>query len=183
MSSRSKLVAHLAKTMNGRAPSAARAFNGNLQDAREFVRQGLYRAVLNWQRFDKGRRAEPWFIAILRNAARDWRKRAHRRLTVPLDDPAPDSTPMIDLIADDCRTPLQELERSETRRLVRDALGELRRDHRRVLKLCGLDGLSYRQAAKRLRVPVGTIRSRLFRARAAFRLEWTAAQGPADASK
>jgi RNA polymerase sigma-70 factor (ECF subfamily) len=50
--------------------------------------------------------------------------------------------------------------------LVRAALGKLRRGEREVVALCVWSGLSYAQAAEALGVPVGTVRSRLSRARA-----------------
>jgi RNA polymerase sigma-70 factor (ECF subfamily) len=65
--------------------------------------------------------------------------------------------------------PAGPLERAERDRLVRLALGELAPDHRAVVVLKDLDGLRYEEIAETLRVPVGTVRSRLHRAREALR--------------
>ncbi|GAA2168889.1 hypothetical protein GCM10009727_91100 [Actinomadura napierensis] len=55
---------------------------------------------------------------------------------------------------------------------VRDVLDRLSPEHRAVLTLRDLEGLDEETAARMLRVPAGTVRSRLFRARARFRLSW-----------
>jgi RNA polymerase sigma-70 factor (ECF subfamily) len=55
---------------------------------------------------------------------------------------------------------------------VRDVLDRLSPEHRAVLVLRDLEGLDEETAARLLRVPAGTVRSRLFRARARFRLSW-----------
>ncbi|WP_242910763.1 RNA polymerase sigma factor [Actinomadura terrae] len=55
---------------------------------------------------------------------------------------------------------------------VRDVLDRLSPEHRAVLVLRDLEGLDEGTAARMLRVPAGTVRSRLFRARASFRRNW-----------
>ncbi|WP_027343458.1 RNA polymerase sigma factor [Hamadaea tsunoensis] len=55
---------------------------------------------------------------------------------------------------------------------VRDVLGRLSPEHRAVLTLRDLEGLDEAEAAEQLGVPVGTVRSRLFRARRGFRRAW-----------
>ncbi|WP_242882811.1 RNA polymerase sigma factor [Actinomadura litoris] len=55
---------------------------------------------------------------------------------------------------------------------VRDVLDRLSPEHRAVLVLRDLEGLDEETAARMLRVPAGTVRSRLFRARASFRRNW-----------
>ncbi|MGP4024855.1 RNA polymerase sigma factor [Actinomadura sp. 3N407] len=57
---------------------------------------------------------------------------------------------------------------------VRDVLNRLSPEHRAVLTLRDLEGLDEESAARMLRVPAGTVRSRLFRARASFRRSWRA---------
>lgn len=61
------------------------------------------------------------------------------------------------------------LERAEEDRLVQDALHRLSPEHRMVLILKDMDGMKYEEMAEILRVPIGTIRSRLHRARAELR--------------
>lgn len=75
-----------------------------------------------------------------------------------------------ELLAEVTRTPDEEVERSEARDEIHSALGRLSDEHRTVLSLVELEGLDYPAAAARLAVPVGTVRSRLHRARHALRI-------------
>jgi RNA polymerase sigma-70 factor (ECF subfamily) len=64
--------------------------------------------------------------------------------------------------------------RGETAEVIQQALGNLATDQRVVVVLCDVQGLSYEEAAAALEVPVGTIKSRLSRARAHLRDELAA---------
>jgi RNA polymerase sigma-70 factor (ECF subfamily) len=66
--------------------------------------------------------------------------------------------------------PLAQVEGEELRAEVRGMLADLTRRYRGVLELHGLEGEDYASIARRLRVPVGTVRSRLSRARRELRL-------------
>jgi len=93
----------------------------------------------------------PWVLVMCRNAAYD-AARATRRRQVPfLED--------VDLTkVKNPADPHVSLE-------IADALGRLDRDLREALVIVGILGLSYGEAAKVLRVPEGTVKSRVFRAR------------------
>jgi RNA polymerase sigma-70 factor (ECF subfamily) len=81
----------------------------------------------------------------------------------------PDGKTLADFIADPSEPVIEKLARDEARRAVVAGFAELPEPQREVLMVCDVEGLDYKQAAKRLRVPMGTVRSRLFRARAALR--------------
>ena len=76
-------------------------------------------------------------------------------------------------IPDDRLGPTQVAEQRERQRLVHRALQQLSEEHRAVLVLYDLNGFSYEEVALILRVPVGTIKSRLNRARHALKQELT----------
>ncbi|MEU1183083.1 RNA polymerase sigma factor [Streptomyces sp. NPDC005820] len=105
----------------------------------------------------------PWLFGIATNKARNADRGLRRRLAFlarrsteeAVDDFAEDVAGRVD----------------DTRRLaeVRRVLGRLRRHEREVIALCAWGGLDYAQAAEALGVPVGTVRSRLSRARARLR--------------
>jgi RNA polymerase sigma factor (sigma-70 family) len=63
------------------------------------------------------------------------------------------------------QSPLQEMEQSEEMQRFREALQALSPKFRDVITLCGLQGKSYEEAAEILAVPIGTVRSRLNKAR------------------
>jgi RNA polymerase sigma factor (sigma-70 family) len=109
---------------------------------------------------EEGGSLKPWLLGIATNLARGQRRAARRhrdalaRLAL-VDDP-PD-------FADDVSGRLDDAARIKA---LHRALAGLRRPEREVLALCVWSGLGYAEAAEALGVPVGTVRSRLSRARA-----------------
>ena len=108
---------------------------------------------------DEGGSLRPWLLGIATNVARNTRRAARRydgalaRIAKP--DPVPD-------FADEVAGRVDDRERLA---LARTALAALRKPEREVLALCVWSGLDYAEAAQALGVPVGTVRSRLSRAR------------------
>ena len=135
----------------------------------DLVQATLERALSHWHQFDQRRDVLVWLLSIAHNAHVDQiRRDQHLSLLEPeqltaLQDglpapPAPDPGLRMDLLA---------------------ALARLSPDHREVMLLVGVEQLSYAECAEVLRVPVGTVMSRLSRARAAMR---AALDGPARTS-
>jgi len=71
--------------------------------------------------------------------------------------------------ADPRQSPALQAEREERSQKVRQAIATLSEDHRAVLVLRDLDGYTYEEIAKILAIPIGTVRSRLHRARLELR--------------
>ena len=101
----------------------------------------------------------PWLLGVATNVARNVRRAARRHegalARLPRADVVPD-------FADDVSARIDDRERLA---LAMAALAALRKPEREVLALCVWSGLDYAEAAEALGVPVGTIRSRLSRAR------------------
>ncbi|GAB2816336.1 sigma-70 family RNA polymerase sigma factor [Actinoallomurus bryophytorum] len=101
----------------------------------------------------------PWFLGIATNVARNLRRAARRHdialARLPRDEQVPD-------FAEELSSRIDDRERLAQ---VRTALAALRKPEREVLALCVWSGLGYAEAAEALGVPVGTVRSRLSRAR------------------
>lgn len=113
---------------------------------------------------------KPWCMTIVKHLHLDALRRAERKRSVSLDAPMSTDGPSLQsVIPDSGQTPEQLLERQETIEFVRRALRRMNAIHRNALALCDLEGASYREAARALRIPLGTLRSRVFRARRAFR--------------
>ncbi|MFV1958866.1 MAG: RNA polymerase sigma factor [Planctomycetota bacterium] len=100
-----------------------------------------------------------WLYRVAVNAAKDYIKSRRRRPMASLDDHAagrlPSGAPPV----------LEGLERREARLRVREAIGALPERYRTVLALRELEGLPYQQIAEVLGLSLGTVESRLFRAR------------------
>jgi RNA polymerase sigma factor (sigma-70 family) len=147
----------------------ARWLTRNDVDAEDVVQDACMRAM----RFISSLRdddARPWLFAIVRNT---WYSRVSRRANLaevtPLNE-ARDQWP------DHALDPEERLLQQHTDTLVRAALEQLNVDFREVIVLREIEGLSYKEIAAVVRVPIGTVMSRLARARERLRslLELTA---------
>lgn len=109
---------------------------------------------------DEGGSMLPWLLGIATNLARGHRRASRRHLAVLLRLGPP---PYIPDFSDDVTGRLDDASRIAA---LHRSLSRLRSDEYEVLALCGWSGLSYAEAAEALGVPIGTVRSRLSRARA-----------------
>lgn len=124
-------------------------------EADDLVQAAVERALRNAGSWQPGTALDSWMYRIVQNLWRD-ELRAHRRRAEPLDESH-------DVMGEDGReTSLNQIQWAETRA----AMNALSEEQRLVLTLVVLDGLSYQQAAETLDVPIGTVMSRLSRARA-----------------
>ena len=137
------------------AYNLARWLARNDHDAQDVVQEAMLRAF----RFFDGLRGEarPWLLAIVRNACFDW-LRAHRPTDVAAIEDA------MDIEAED-GTPETLVARELDRRMLNEAIAALPIQFREVLVLRELEDLSYREIARIAGVPIGTVMSRLSRAR------------------
>lgn len=153
---------------------AARAWTDSREEAEDLV-QETYARVLARPRLLRGEGELGYLLQALRNTLISQRRAEGRR---------PATTPLVDELAAGARAD-DPAEAAEVRE-VRTAIAELPDVFRDALVAVDVAGLSYREAAQALRVPEGTLTSRLFRARdrVARRLEGesptTLDQRPAD---
>lgn len=106
----------------------------------------------------------PWLLRIVVNRCYDALRRRNRGPR-PLDAVLGEATPVAGASAD----PEQQALSAELARTIERCLQQLPPDQRAVVVLVDVHGLSYEETAEAVRVPVGTIRSRLFRGRARLR--------------
>lgn len=137
----------------------ATALLHNRADADDLVQDCIERALRQQNTLLDPKRLGGWLFAILHNVHCNELQRRQRRGR-PLE---------IDSLADDLALSAPPDDRAETRDFVR-AMGSLSEDHRQILLLAGLEGLSYREIAALLEVPIGTVMSRLSRAREQLRI-------------
>jgi RNA polymerase sigma-70 factor (ECF subfamily) len=136
----------------------ARALTRDAENAEDLVQEALLRAYDRRRLFNADMRLRPWLFSILHNVfISDTRRRAAeaRRERASIDLNLRSTAPDQEYAAD--------LQR------VRSAFGALPLEQRSVLHLITIEGLSYREAADALDLPVGTIMSRLARGRSALR--------------
>jgi RNA polymerase sigma-70 factor (ECF subfamily) len=134
-------------------------FFGNADDAEDLVQDTFVRAWRGLDRFDVSRPFLPWLLRIAANRALTEIATRKRRGGVELDENLVWDGPGAD----------EDVARREMRVAVERALQELPDDQRMILLLRASDGLSYRDIAEALNIPIGTVMSRLSRAREAMR--------------
>jgi RNA polymerase sigma factor (sigma-70 family) len=133
-------------------------------EAEDLVQETLAKALRAFDSFEPDTNFKAWIFRILRNTFLSSRTAIANSRTVFLEDrtdvmEAQDSAP----------SPETELIRLNNRALVLDALEQLAPHLREVLLLCDLEELKYREIAAMLEVPIGTVMSRLARARQSLR--------------
>ncbi len=137
---------------------------GSAEDARDVVQDALVQAFVKLDTFRGSSAFYTWLYRIAFNLAMSHHRR--RRPTTSLDTAKQSCG---DEPADAGPTPEARLAQRERVELVHAALAELSVEHRQVLVLRELEGCRYDQIADILQLPVGTVRSRLFRARLELR--------------
>jgi RNA polymerase sigma-70 factor (ECF subfamily) len=136
---------------------------GNRDDAEDLVQEALIEAFQAFGRFRAGTHFDRWVYRIMTRTYIDKFRRRKRFDPVPLDDAAlnGDRPELTDSSSD----PQQVLERTMTSAPVQEALDRLPPEFRAAVVLCDVQEASYEEAARALGCPVGTVRSRLHRAR------------------
>lgn len=151
------------------AYSFAYHLTGNQEDAKELVQEAFVRMISRWEQVDHEQRLESWFMTILKNLYFDSVRKFEKRQGVSLDAPFGDEQESwSERLADREEAVLDRLERKEGGAAIQRALKALTPEHRAILLLSARDGLGYEEIAETLDCPLGTVRSRLNRARAAF---------------
>ncbi len=161
-----------------RAFQFAFRLSGSVDEARELVQESFYRVLRHWDAVDQARSLDGIYFKILRNLFNDGRRRYSARNVVSLDA-APqghgEESTFADILPDQEGALLEALERRSESEAVHQAIAALSVEHRAVLVLCDIEGRGYDYIAESLDLPLGTVRSRISRARLAFRRALAAA--------
>ena len=138
---------------------------GNSEDAADMTQEAFIKAYNSLQSFRGDSKFSVWLYRIVSNVCLDFLRSKNRRPTVSLsveDDDGEDT--QLD-VADESQSPELLLDRKLTRDSVRRGLDSLPPDYRQILLLREIQGLSYDEIAQALSLEVGTVKSRIFRAR------------------
>jgi RNA polymerase sigma-70 factor (ECF subfamily) len=163
----------------------------NQSEADDLVQDTFLNAYRAWHQYLDGSECRAWLFTICRHQFLRTRRRDQRAL-VP-DDAVGEALAAAALHASAREANLQEMfERSEVIDAIESAIGELPLAYREVAILVDVHDQSYDTASRVLGVPIGTVRSRLFRARRILQEKLVtyardaglgAARGPADAGQ
>ena len=131
---------------------------GNEADADEVAQEAFLSAWKGLPNFRGESRFSTWLYQLTTHAAIDLMRREKRQAAAEDIDEI--------TTADDGPSPQQQVERAETQREIRSALMQLPEEYRQVLLLRFMQELSYEEIGRALKLPVGTVKSRLNRAKA-----------------
>jgi RNA polymerase sigma-70 factor (ECF subfamily) len=137
------------------------------EDARDVVQEAFLHAYQSLHSFKGESRLFTWLYRIAVNTAISHKRK--NRLVLRLQ-PTGDGDGLLDpLDPNETNRPGYALDMAEQEKWVHEALSRLSSEHRSVLILKDMDGLKYEEMAEILQVPIGTVRSRLHRARLEMR--------------
>lgn len=132
-------------------------------EADDLVQETFLRAYRTFDGFQPGTNGKAWLFTILYSiVANRWRQQARRPSVQSLDDV---DRRFAEAIAGNLPSPDAIYDRAETRAAIDRALATLPEEFRAAVLLVDIEGLSYEEAAAVMASPVGTVRSRLARAR------------------
>lgn len=135
--------------------------------ARDVTQEVFLRLYERLDRWDPARPFEPWFLTLATNLAINARARARLRRAASLD--GPDGERREDPPDPAAAHAADGASEAEARGAIREAVARLPAMYAAVVGLHYLDGLGVKDIAERLTIPVGTVKIRLHRARAALR--------------
>ncbi len=153
----------LALPLFGRLYNFARWLTQNREEAEDLVQETYAKALKGFSSFEPGTNFKAWIFRILRNTflnSRTGLKAATVALDLPDDDPA---------LPAERQTPETILIDRASQQIIQEAIAELAVPYREVLLLCEVEEMSYQEISAALTIPVGTVMSRLSRARRALR--------------
>jgi len=107
-----------------------------------------------------------WLFRIAKNSSLDYLRKVARRSEKSIDE---DIVYFAEIVKDDTQDPVADALNSELARLIEHCMGGLSEDHRFAMVMIDVEGYQYDEAAESARVSIGTVKSRLNRARARMR--------------
>lgn len=135
-------------------------------EAEDLVQETLTRAMQSFHRFTSGTNCRAWLVAILHNIRRNrLRARLRHPVVEDVDDRIAETVPFVPAIP-------QQITDEE----MLEALRSLPEANQNVILLCDVEGMTYKEIAQALDIPIGTVMSRLHRGRALLRRRLAAAQ-------
>lgn len=150
-------------------------FLGNRTVAEDVFQETFIKVHISAATFDTSRRFKPWLFTIAANTARDYRRKEARRPTVGYSAPirsGGESRPFVDLMAIDLPGPEARLDTNEQSDQVQGVIDTMAPHLREILLMSYFQRMSYAQVADALEIPLGTVKSRLHSAVAAFGRAW-----------
>jgi len=160
---------------------------GDRQAADDIFQETFLQVHISADTFDTSRRFKPWLFTIAANKARDLLRKRVRRQEVDISAPVSrdggdGGQTFVDLMKVNVPPPEQGLESAERDQMVQRAIDRMPQPLKEILLLAYFQRLSYAQIADELQIPLGTVKSRLHSAVAAFARHWKNISNGSDES-
>ena len=154
----------LAMPLFDRLYNFARWLTQNREEAEDLVQETYAKAIKGFSSFQPGTNCRAWMYRILRNTFLTSRTGLRAASTVPLE--SEEDGPELGV---ENETPETLLMKRSNSQLVQSAIADLPVHYREALLLCEVEEMSYQEIAETLSIPIGTVMSRLSRARRTLR--------------
>jgi RNA polymerase sigma-70 factor (ECF subfamily) len=158
-------IDELVDRYQGRAYQFAYRLTSNSDDASDLVAEAFVRVYSALPRFRRESQFSTWFYRIITNCFLDQKKREKSRQTTSLDDIQAAEIPSDEGVG----SPEEFSEQGERDEIMRRAIGSLPEYQRAMIVMYHVEMLSYEDIAQTMGMPIGTVKSRLNRARLALR--------------
>lgn len=176
-------MAEAAVRWQDRIYNTLRKLTGNEQDAADLTQETFVRAMSSAGSFRNESSAYTWLFRIAVNlASTRARQVRRRRTTVAGQMQRGDEPDVMDRQRSRTMGPEEAAQRHESSEQVIAALGRVNEEQRQLLVLRDIEGMEYEKIAEVLGVPLGTLKSRLFRARLALREELSGYFGDSESA-
>ena len=143
---------------------------GNYDDASDMAQEALIKAYLNFDKFDGKSQFSTWLYRVTTNSCLDQIKKNKKIPLTSLDSEIETNEgSTVREIESRGKTPEQELESKELSKEINECIKQLPAKHRTVIILRDINGMAYEEIAKTLNCSVGTVKSRVNRARSALK--------------
>jgi RNA polymerase sigma-70 factor (ECF subfamily) len=162
----------LLRPIRRRIYNLAYRLTGNATDAEDVTQDAYLRAWQHFDSYDASRSFEAWICRIVTNRVIDLHRRGQRARIISLDTPGKgedDGQPLSDEVPAPNSDPEQIVIRQVMEERLQQALRDLPMRDRTVITLCDVEECSYEETADIMHCAVGTVRSRLHRARRLLR--------------
>jgi len=161
---------HLVEMYQGRIYALCYGMLQNREEALDVVQESFVKAWKSLKRFKEESSFYTWLYRIASNMCLDYlRKRArrgiHESLDVDLNDPHQTDKKMTRDVEDESADPVKPIDSANLGKAIQWAIRQLPSDQQTVIVLREIEGLSYSEIAKTMKIRVGTVMSRLFYAR------------------
>jgi len=157
---------HLFASCMPRLRRAARQMLRNPQDCEDALQEGLLLAFRNLNQFQGRSKFSTWLHSIVRNAARTQVRRMNCRPQCPSEELSDGGESTVERLTVDLRlSPADECALREKSRILLQAMQELPSRYQAALRLCDVDGVDSKEAARRLGITASGLKTYLFRAR------------------